>query len=63
VIPTTVKRTHDKWHYKTAAIIYGDDNAFTKTDGDIFTRELKAAGVDVVDTETFHIKDKDFGAR
>jgi len=60
VIPTTVKRTHDKWHYKTAAIIYGDDNAFTKTDGDIFARELKGAGVDVVDTETFHIKDTDF---
>jgi branched-chain amino acid transport system substrate-binding protein len=60
VIPTTVKRTHDKWHYKTAAIIFGDDNAFTKTDGDIFARELKAAGVDVVDTETFHQKDTDF---
>jgi branched-chain amino acid transport system substrate-binding protein len=62
VIPTTVKRTHDKWHYKTAAIIYGDDNAFTKTDGDVFARELKAAGVDVIDTETFHIKDTDFQA-
>jgi len=60
VIPTTVKRTVAKWHLKTAAVIYGDDNAFTKTDGDIFTRELKAAGVDVVDTETFHIKDTDF---
>ncbi|BDE06102.1 branched-chain amino acid ABC transporter substrate-binding protein [Vulcanimicrobium alpinum] len=62
VIPTTVKRTKDKWHYKTAAIIYGDDNAFTKTDGDIFAREFKAAGVDVVDTETFHQKDTDFQA-
>jgi branched-chain amino acid transport system substrate-binding protein len=60
VIPTTVKRTAAKWHFKTAAVIYGDDNAFTKTDGDIFTRELKAAGVDVVDTETFHQKDTDF---
>ena len=62
VLPTTVKRTHDKWHYKTAAIIYGDDNAFTKTDGDIFARELKNAGTTVVDTETFHINDKDFSA-
>ena len=60
VIPTTVKRTHDKWHYKTAAIIYGDDNAFTKTDGDLFARELKGAGIDIVDTETFHQKDTDF---
>jgi len=60
VIPTTVKRTLAKWHYKTAAIIFGDDNAFTKTDGDIFARELKANGIEVVDTETFHIKDTDF---
>ncbi len=62
VIPTTVKRTRDRWHYKTAAVIFGDDNAFTKTDGDIFARELKGAGVDVVDTETFHQKDTDFQA-
>jgi branched-chain amino acid transport system substrate-binding protein len=62
VIPTTVKRTHDKWHYKTAAIIYGDDNAFTKTDYDVFNREFRAAGVDVIDVETFHIKDTDFQA-
>jgi branched-chain amino acid transport system substrate-binding protein len=62
VIPTTVQRTHTKWHYKTAAVIYGDDNAFTKTDGDIFAAELKKAGVSVVDTETFHQKDTDFQA-
>jgi branched-chain amino acid transport system substrate-binding protein len=62
VIPTTVKRTHDKWHYKTAAIIYGDDNAFTKTDYDVFAREFKSVGVDVIDVETFHIKDTDFQA-
>lgn len=60
VLPTTVRRTHDKWKYKTAAIIYGDDNAFTKTDGDIFAAELKKIGVTVVDTETFHQKDTDF---
>jgi branched-chain amino acid transport system substrate-binding protein len=62
VIPTTVKRTREKWHYKTAAIIYGDDNAFTKTDYDVFAREFKGAGVDVIDVETFHIKDTDFQA-
>jgi branched-chain amino acid transport system substrate-binding protein len=62
VIPTTVARTRAKWQYKTAAIIYGDDNAFTKTDGDLFRRELDKAGVQVVDTETFHQKDTDFQA-
>lgn len=62
VIPTTILRTRAKWHYKTAAIIYGDDNAFTKTDGDIFKSQLEKAGVQVVDTETFHQKDTDFQA-
>jgi branched-chain amino acid transport system substrate-binding protein len=62
VIPTTVKLTSAAWHYKKAAIIYGDDNAFTKTDGDVFTAELKKANVDVVATETFHQKDVDFQA-
>ncbi|HYZ16688.1 MAG TPA: ABC transporter substrate-binding protein [Candidatus Acidoferrum sp.] len=62
VIPTTIVRTRAKWHYKSAAIMYGDDNAFTKTDGDIFRSQLEKAGVQVVDTETFHQKDTDFQA-
>jgi branched-chain amino acid transport system substrate-binding protein len=35
-IPPTVAKVQAKWHAKTVAIIYGDDNAFTKTDGDLF---------------------------
>ncbi len=62
VIPTTVSRTHGAWKYKTAAIIYGDDNAFTKTDGDLFKTIFDSNGVAVVDTETFHIKDTDFSS-
>jgi branched-chain amino acid transport system substrate-binding protein len=61
-IPTTVALTYQKWRYKTAAVIYGDDNAFTKTDGDLFARELQKRGVTIVDTETFHAGDKDFSA-
>ncbi len=63
VIPTTVKRTLAKWHYKKAAIIFGDDNAFTKTDGDVFAAELQASKVEVVATETYHQKDVDFQAQ
>jgi branched-chain amino acid transport system substrate-binding protein len=62
VIPATIARTKAVWKYKTAAIIYGDDNAFTKTDGDIFKAQLEKAGVTIVDTETFHVGDKDFAA-
>jgi branched-chain amino acid transport system substrate-binding protein len=61
-IPPTVAQVQAKWHAKRLAIIYGDDNAFTKTDGDLFKREFEKTGATVVDTETFHIGDKDFGA-
>jgi branched-chain amino acid transport system substrate-binding protein len=61
-IPPTVAKVQAKWHAKTVAIIYGDDNAFTKTDGDLFRREFEKNGATVVDTETFHIGDKDFSA-
>jgi branched-chain amino acid transport system substrate-binding protein len=61
-IPPTVAKVQSKWHAKTVAIIYGDDNAFTKTDGDLFKREFEKTGATVVDTETFHIGDKDFQA-
>ena len=63
VIPTTVRKTHERWRYKTAAIIYGDDNAFTKTNYSIFNDELKKNGVTIVDTETYRTKDVDFQAQ
>ncbi len=61
-IPPTVAAVQKKWHAKTVAIIYGDDNAFTKTDGDLFKTEFEKSGATIVDTETFHIGDKDFQA-
>jgi branched-chain amino acid transport system substrate-binding protein len=62
-IPPTVARVQSLWHAKSVAIIYGDDNAFTKTDGDLFRREFTKSGATIVDTETFHIGDKDFQAQ
>lgn len=59
-IPVAVDRVQKKWKAKNVAIIYGDDNAFTKTDGDLFRREFEKSGATVVDTETFHVGDKDF---
>jgi branched-chain amino acid transport system substrate-binding protein len=63
VVPTTVKKTYSRWKYKTAAIIYGDDNAFTKTDYNVFNDELKKLGVQIVDVETYKTKDVDFNAQ
>jgi branched-chain amino acid transport system substrate-binding protein len=60
-IPPTVAKVQSVWHAKTVAIIYGDDNAFTKTDGDLFARAFAENGATVVDTETFQIGNKDFG--
>src|ERR1700722_4707598 len=51
-IPPTVARVQRTWHGKSVAIIYGDDNAFTKTDGDLFRNEFTKTGATVVDTET-----------
>ncbi len=63
VVPATVDKTAAMWKYKTAAIIYGDDNAFTKADYDIFKAALDKRNVKIVDVETFHTNDVDFQAQ
>ncbi|MBV8600114.1 MAG: ABC transporter substrate-binding protein, partial [Candidatus Eremiobacteraeota bacterium] len=62
-IPPTVAKVQAAWHAKSVAIIYGDDNAFTKTDFTVFNDELKKRGVQIVDVETYHTKDVDFQAQ
>src|SRR6185312_12499264 len=63
VVPATVDKTAALWKYKTAAIIYGDDNAFTKADYDIFKAALEKRNVKIVDVETLHTNDVDFQAQ
>jgi branched-chain amino acid transport system substrate-binding protein len=63
VVPQTIARTTARWHPKTAAIIYGDDDQFTKTDYDIFKRALASANITVVETQTYHKGDVDFKAQ
>jgi branched-chain amino acid transport system substrate-binding protein len=63
VVPEAVAKVAAKWKPKTAAIIYGDDNQFTKTDYDIFNKALAAAHITVVDVETYHTGDVDFKAQ
>src|SRR5450755_219095 len=63
VVPQTIARTTARWHPKTAAIIYGDDDQFTKTDYDIFKRGLASANIAVVETQTYHKGDVDFKAQ
>ncbi len=63
VVPEAVRKAARAWHPKTAAIIYGDDNQFTKTDDEIFKRALERDHIALVDTETFHTGDVDFKAQ
>ena len=63
VVPEAVAKAARAWHPKTAAIIYGDDNQFTKTDFDIFKAALEREHIALVDTETYHTGDVDFKAQ
>jgi hypothetical protein len=42
------------------AQLYGNDNAFTIADGQVFKAVAKKLGLTMVDTETFATGDKDF---
>ncbi len=63
VVPEAVGKAARAWHPKTAAIIYGDDNQFTKTDFDIFKAALEKHHIAVVDSESYHTGDVDFKAQ
>ncbi len=63
VVPEAMSKAARAWHPKTAAIIYGDDNQFTKTDFEIFKNALEREHIALVDTETYHTGDVDFKAQ
>jgi branched-chain amino acid transport system substrate-binding protein len=60
VIPQTVKAVKDKATLKTAALLYGNDDAFTKAGYDVFKEALQTNGVQVASEQTFAKGDKDF---
>jgi branched-chain amino acid transport system substrate-binding protein len=63
VQPNTVRVTRDKLGYRRVAVLYGDDDAFTKAGYDVFSKALADAGVQVIATETFKKGDTDFSAQ
>jgi branched-chain amino acid transport system substrate-binding protein len=63
VVPQTLARARARWHPKTAAIIYGDDDQFTKTDYEIFKNGLARTNITLVETQTYHKGDVDFKAQ
>jgi branched-chain amino acid transport system substrate-binding protein len=63
VIPVTIKRAQAKFGIKKVAVMYGNDDAFTKSGYDVFKDALAKAGIETLTTETFGGKDTDFSAQ
>lgn len=63
VIPVTIRKAQAKFGIKKVAVMYGNDDAFTKSGYDVFKDALAKAGVEVLATETFGGKDSDFSAQ
>lgn len=62
-IPQTVSKTHKLLGYKTAAVLYSNNNEHQVSAYNSFKDALAKEGVDVVATETFADKDTDFSAQ
>jgi branched-chain amino acid transport system substrate-binding protein len=60
VIPQTVKAVVSKAGVKKAALLYGNDDAFTKAGYDAFKKALQDNGVQITTEQTFAKGDKDF---
>lgn len=62
-IPQTVKKTHKLLGYKTAAILYAQDNEQHVTAQKYFQKTMEEEGVQVIDVETFGSKDSEYSAQ
>ncbi len=63
VIPVTLRAAKDKLGVKKVAVMYGNDDAFTKSAYDVMKAALDKLGIEVLTTETFGSKDTDFSAQ
>ena len=60
VIPQTVKAVKERASVKSGALLYGNDDAFTKAGYDVFKEAMVANGIQVLSEQTFAKGDKDF---
>ncbi|MEB0139531.1 MULTISPECIES: ABC transporter substrate-binding protein [unclassified Undibacterium] len=63
VLPVTVKAAVKQFNIKKVAIIYGNDDAFTKSGYDVFKTALSEQKIAVTETETYAKGDVDFKAQ
>jgi branched-chain amino acid transport system substrate-binding protein len=63
VIPVTLQTARDRLGVKKVAVMYGNDDAFTKSAYDVMKDSLAKLGMETLTTETFGGKDTDFSAQ
>src|SRR5512141_1199966 len=63
VIPGALKRLHGKLGFKTAGLLYGNDDAFTQAGYNVMKAALDAQGIRIVGTQTFAKPDRDYNAQ
>ncbi len=60
VLPVTLKKAQAKFGIKKVALLYSNDDAFTKSGFDVFKETLEKLGIEIATIETFSVKDTDF---
>jgi branched-chain amino acid transport system substrate-binding protein len=63
VIPGALKRLQGKLGFKKAAVLYGNDDAFTQAGYNVMRQALEAQGTAIVGTQTFAKPDRDYNAQ
>jgi branched-chain amino acid transport system substrate-binding protein len=63
VITPALKRIQAKLGFKTAALLYGNDDAFTQAGYNVMKAALEQLGVQIVGTQTFAKPDRDYNAQ
>jgi branched-chain amino acid transport system substrate-binding protein len=63
VIPGAFRKAKEKLGFKTASVLYGTDDVFTKAGYDVMQTALADLGVKVLGTQTFAKPDRDYNAQ
>jgi branched-chain amino acid transport system substrate-binding protein len=63
VIPGAFKKAQEKLGFKTAGVLYGNDDVFTKAGYDVMQKTLADLNVKVLGTQTFAKPDRDYNAQ
>jgi len=63
VVPVTLKTAQQKLGVKKVAVMYANDDAFSKSGYDVMKGALERLGIQTLTTETFGTKDTDFSAQ